>query len=174
VGSDRDYIRDWLNAKNALKRELFPLPKPYDIGRRLRCKDDLKCFIETYFATDAPSFTPLQDKICQHMELAIKEYKDFILVVPRGTGKTTLTRLSIIWALMYGRVRYAFIGVYGMERVVQFANGFLSSITDNDILIADFPDISIPLYRKRIARTIQTYKGRPTGCKITHNTLISG
>ena len=87
-------------AKAAAGRELAEIPDVVDPELRVRCEDDLRTFLEECFP--AAFRLGWSD---DHLTL-IAELQKVILTggfravcMPRGTGKTTIIRRAMIWAI---------------------------------------------------------------------------
>jgi hypothetical protein len=89
------------------KRDLGKIPEPKNYDLRLKCKDDLLLFFQSYMKDSFPipfsadhlaDIKTIQDCIIHKML--------FALSAPRGNGKTTIVKAATIWAMLYGHCRY--------------------------------------------------------------------
>jgi hypothetical protein len=127
-------------------QDIFPIPEIDDYQRRQETSDSLRLFCETYFPLAfyrAWSVDHL--KIIAKIERAVKSGGLFALAMPRGSGKTTLARLSALWAVLVGYRPFVCLIGGSDERARDLLLPIKKYVLENPGLLADFPEAVYPL-----------------------------
>ena len=127
-------------------QDIAPIPDVEDMDRRLRACDDFRFFCETYFPQ--AFFRDWSDdhlRVIEKIERAVTEGGLFAFAMPRGSGKTTLARMSGLWAILSGRRPYVCLIGGSKERATDLLAPIRTEILHNGLLQADFPDAIYPL-----------------------------
>lgn len=129
-------------------RDIGALPPPADAERRAACARDLRMFCETYTRSLFPlAWSDDHLRAIHIIETAVIEGGLFAFAMPRGSGKTTLVEVAVQWAALYGHRRFtALIGCTESHAEAMLRN-IESELSTNDLLIADFPAVCVPLER---------------------------
>jgi hypothetical protein len=109
TGYDARKERERLRAADQSKTgrdigaQLDELPAVERPDLRAACEADFKLFCTTYFPA-AFTLPWSQDhlKVIAKIERAVKEGGLFAHAMPRGSGKTTLTEIACVWAILCG------------------------------------------------------------------------
>lgn len=139
-------------------RDIYPLPtEDIDWTRRLRCKQNLQEFCETYLK---PVFyhgwSTDQLECIEKLESVYTEDKLFALAMPRGGGKSALCKASIVWGTANGYKMYPFFIGANEDQALQTLSSVKRWWNDSDLLFQDFPEIAYPI-RKLENRFHLTY-----------------
>lgn len=147
-------------------QELGRIPACKNKVRRERCRRNLLFALKSYWQDRFPE--PFCD---DHLDF-IKEVETKILnggkkaiAMPRGSGKTTILECAVMWAIMYGHRHYVFIVSASNKEMNKIRSSIEKSLLTNDILLADFPEMCIPIRQidGEPRRCIgQMYKGKKT------------
>lgn len=127
-------------------RDITPLPDVVNPERKAACKEDMELFLKTYFPA------------AYYLELSA-DHKQFIADLrqniitggkrayakPRGTGKSTITRHALIYAILYGYSKYIVIIAATSDRAKSYLKTMQYELADNPLLIEDFPEACYPL-----------------------------
>ena len=152
--------------ENAALRDIGELPDVVNMERRNRCASDLRLFLETYFpAAFYHKWSPDHLIVLEKLQRAIAESGLFALAMPRGSGKTTICKRAILWALLYGYRHYVVIVAENLKLAKNILESVKKEIENNPLLLADFPDICYPVRRLEhiiIRARSQTYNGQLT------------
>src|SRR5262245_51575454 len=90
-------------ARSTVGRDIGPLPPVADPDRRDRGRDDLAYFARTYFPNRFKlAFAPFHLEAFQQLEECILRGGLFLCLMPRGSGKDTITEVALLWAALYG------------------------------------------------------------------------
>lgn len=144
-------------------RKLPPIPPPVDPVRREACRLDLALYAKTYFAEIFTlPFSKDQLRTIAVIQSCVLDGGLYAEVMPRGSGKTLLLEIAVMWATSYGHRRYAvFIGSKA-DNVGRSREAIKSHIETNPLLLEDFPEICIPV------RALEGIVNRARG-QLTHD-----
>jgi hypothetical protein len=142
----RDRQADVSRRRSAAGREIGPCGSAEDPKRRERCAKSLKLFAETY-ASDQLKLSWSEDhlKAITRMEECILEGGLFALAMPRGSGKTTLSEIAAVWAIVYGYRKFVMIVAATGEKANEILDRIKGLIESSDLLAADFPEVVKPI-----------------------------
>ena len=91
------------NTDTWRSQNVAPLPDIVDPVRRQNAVASFRFFCETYFAIALyRNWSEDHLRVIEKIERAVKEGGLFAFAMPRGSGKTTLARLSALWAVVGG------------------------------------------------------------------------
>lgn len=132
-------------AAAAKGREIGSVPDIVDPDRRASCRTDLKLFCETYNpAAFNKGWSGDHLKVIARIQEAVLLGALYALAMARGSGKSTLCRMAVLWALSYAHRRYPFLvganadkGRDGLEAIKTYIR-FLPEYGQ------DFPELAIP------------------------------
>lgn len=129
-------------------QDIGALPPVRDVARRARADLDFRFFCESYFPrlfTLAWSSDHL--KVIAKIEQAVLRGGLFAMAMPRGSGKTTLSQIAALWALLIGRQPFVFL----ISATAEYASAALanlkSHLSQNELLLADYPEAVYPIRR---------------------------
>lgn len=149
----RDAKLEQSRKNSVVTREVGPLRKVADWRRRKKCERDLKLFIETYL----PAHVPLEwsvdhEGVIKDLERVVLDGGQYAVAMPRGTGKSTLVRAGVIWAIAYGHRKFPLLLGATDDLATQDLTKVKTEIETNDLLDADFPDLcQCPRALERVA-----------------------
>jgi len=172
----RDAARQRQASLSLAGRNIDAIPAVADPARKIACATDLRLFCETYFPRTF--YLPWSDDhlaVLAKIEDVALHGGQFAQAMPRGGGKTTIVETACLWAALYGWRR--FLCLIGSDE--DHAKGMLESIKseleNNDLLLADFPEVCHPirsLERASQRATTQLYNNRPTLLTWSTTTII--
>lgn len=150
----------------AAGRDIGPIPAPANKRRRARCRRDLLAFARTYFPARFPlAFSDDHLRVIQLLQVAILTGGQFAVAMPRGSGKTTICEVAVLWALLFGHRRFVFVVAADSAAALSICASLRAELESNEALLADFPDACFPIaVLKGIARRAegQTSEGERT------------
>lgn len=127
-------------------REIGPLPERKDPKLREDCRFNFKLFCEKLFPE---TFSKAWSK--DHLD-AIAKIEDatlrgalFALAMPRGSGKTSLVEIAVIWALLYGHRQFVMLIGSIDEAAVKMLDSIKFEFENNDLLYDLFPEVCHPI-----------------------------
>lgn len=168
--------------ESAAGRDIGKIPKIKNKKLRDECEHDFKKFCEKYFPLSFPlKWSKNHLKAIEKIERSILHGGQFAFAMPRGEGKTTLTVIACIWALVYGHRRYIALIASTEPGATDMMDSIKSEFENNETLGRDFPEICFPIQelngKSQLARG-QTSEGKRTriswGSKELHFPTIEG
>lgn len=146
--------------------DIGPIPAVVNPDRREACRFDFKLFCETYFPEACYlGWADFHLYAIKKIEDVILHHSRYAWAMPRGSGKTTIARIGVVWGLLYGHIKYPVIigsDAGAAENILSAINTILSSPGD---LADDFPEVCFPLLKlegKSQATHSQTCQGERT------------
>lgn len=87
------------------------------------------------------------DQLIKPLERIILHGGQEVIQFPRSTGKTTWTKIAVIWAIVYGHKRFVMTVAATRELSDGMADEIIGSFADQDMegLAVDFPGVSLPI-----------------------------
>ncbi|VTR92804.1 Uncharacterized protein OS=Isosphaera pallida (strain ATCC 43644 / DSM 9630 / IS1B) GN=Isop_2452 PE=4 SV=1: Terminase_GpA [Gemmata massiliana] len=135
----------------------FP-PNIADPDRREACSRSLKLFCETYSPQAfAMGWSESHLRAIARMEEAATRGALFAFAMPRGSGKTTISRMAALWATLNAVCRYAFVIGATSDKAGQSLDAMKTLIRFSDTLADDYPEVS------HYARALNGIANRATG-----------
>lgn len=147
-------------------REIGPLPPVLNPKRRAAAVKSFKKFCETYFSdVFYLKWSAIHLNVIAKIERVINNGEIFALAMPRGSGKTTLFQVAVLWAAMTGRAELVVLIAANAGRANSLLDDLKIWLETNDRLNEDFPEVCYPI--RRLERTAlrargQTLNGEPT------------
>lgn len=167
---------DYQERQRRDRNEIGNIPAVVDDARREACERDLRLFCETYFAElFYLKFSDVHLALINCIQDTVLEGKIAAVALPRGSGKSTISQVAIIWALLYGHRRYAALIASEATRAQQLLQDIRLMLETSDALLEDFPEVCYPLRRLEniaIKAKSQTYRGELTRITVNANTLV--
>lgn len=156
-------------AARAEKRELGAVPKPTPAWKKKRaaCADSLLEFCRVFLPQKFfMGFSRDHLRVIAKFERTARHGGLFAIAMPRGSGKTELSKAAALWAILYGYRRLvAVIGATNRDSV-RIMRDLKSTLLHNDAINAAFPEAT---YAVRAAggnpakARAQTINGLPSG-----------
>jgi hypothetical protein len=157
------------NREAAAGQEIGEIPAVVHPGIRKKSRRDLRYFAEKHFperftlAWSDDHLTVIKD-----IETTVLRGGLFAEAMPRGTGKTTIVEVAILWAALFGH--HAFIAPVGATKA--HAEEILESvkveIETNEQLAENFPEVCYPVSLG--AASSNKWRGQKCGGKRTRIT----
>lgn len=127
-------------------RDIGAIPDIVNVRRRARCRDSLRLFCETY--NPAPFSLAWSDdhlRVIARIEEAATRGALFAFAMPRGSGKSTISRMAALWAISYAHCRYVFLIGANAGKAQEALDSIKKWIRFLDLYVADFPEIAHPV-----------------------------
>ncbi len=164
--SDRDIAWEWCKETHKWVEGWRPKYTKEGERRRKACGKDLAKFLKTYaepsfrlrFSADHKEFVRV-------VQTAITEGLRAAFAMPRGSGKTTILRLAVLWAAIYGYHPYSMLAAADDPKARRMLKNIKSQLERNPLLYDDFPEVVGPIRRlegSAIRATYQQYDGVST------------
>lgn len=150
---DSDKYNKYLAKQN--ERKLATTARGQDIGapppvknqkRRDACGDSLRLFCETYFpAKFSLKWSPDHIKVIDRLQSCVRGHGLFALAMPRGSGKTELSKRAAEWGMLYGYRKFVMLIGAAEDKADQLIEDIKYSFESNDLLHEDFPEACYPI-----------------------------
>lgn len=113
------------------------------MAEREACRYDFARFCRTYFPLAfRHEFSPDHLKAIAKIEAAVLQGMLVAFAMPRGYGKTTLSKAAALWAILYGHRRWVvLIGATGPLAIKLLKDGLKPMLRSNVKLAAAFPAV---------------------------------
>lgn len=164
-------------ARSSLARDIAKnMPAVKDQKRKDSCCNDFIKFCKTYF----PNLFTLEWSN-DHVEVATNMARVAIdgglypLAMPRGSGKSTLTKVLCIWMLLYGKSKCVVVVAASGNHAKNYLKDVKSLIRFTDLLYEDFPEVVHAIKEAKgnsVACQCQTYHGEPTMMEWSSDTIV--
>jgi len=127
-------------------RDIGKLPDIVDLERRERCRGSLSLFCRTYNA-EAFSLPWSSDhlRLLSRLEEAATHGALYAFACPRGTGKTTISRMACLWAVSYALRRYVYLIGSNATKAEDSLAAIKMWIRFLPLYGQDFPDVSFAI-----------------------------
>lgn len=110
-------------------------------------------------------WSPNHIKVIDRIEAAVLQGLSFAFAMPRGSGKTTIARWGVLWAILNGFSTYSVLVGATQKSADRLIKNIKSTLRFNELLCEDYPEVGIPVkHIKGEARraTGQKFQGEPT------------
>lgn len=155
------------HLSSRLSRDIYPIPAIKDRVRREAGIASFPEFCKIYLSDQ---FTLAWSKyhflIAERIQTAVTHGGLFAFAMPRATGKTTISRAGVLWAILSGHCNCVVLlaaAEKSAERHLKF--GLKKTLLKNRLLLEDFPHAIYPFIRtdgEPRAALGQLYKGEKT------------
>ena len=157
-------------------RDIGELPDVVNPERKKRCRTNFRMFCEEYFPeTFSLEWSPDHLKAIHKIETAVLKGGLFALAMPRGSGKSSLTEVAAIWAMLYGHREFIMLIGATESAALELLDSLMTEFEINEHLAADFPEVCFPIQQlDGIANRCagQLYHGERTRITWTSNEIV--
>ncbi len=157
-------------------RDIGELPEVVNPERKKRCRTNFRLFCEEYFPeTFSLEWSPDHLKAIHKIETAVLKGGLFALAMPRGSGKSSLTEVAAIWAMLYGHREFIMLIGATESAALELLDSLMTEFEINEHLAADFPEVCFPIQQlDGIANRCagQLYHGERTRITWTSNEIV--
>lgn len=157
-------------------RDIGELPAVGNPERKARAASEFRFFCEAYFATAFYiPWSPDHDKVIAKIERAVRTGGLFAHAMPRGSGKTSITTVSAVWALLYGHSPFVALIAASADRARSLLSNIKTWFETNPLLLEDFPEVVYPI--RKLGRITnrqqgQIYHGEPMRIEWTADKIV--
>lgn len=142
-----------VRTDSSAAREISGLmPSIANPSRRRAASACFRTFCETYFpSVFFNPWSPDHLVVIAALERAVTVGTQQAIAMPRGTGKTTLTKLAALWAVLTGRRRFVMCIGSSKDKADAMAESIATFLLFKT-LRDDFPETCYPIYHVRAAK----------------------
>lgn len=165
---EKERKRRYAAERATAGRDIAPLPPIANPRRRKAALRSLRLFMETYFShvfTLAWSADHLYAIDKMEKAIVAGDGRRFALAMPRGSGKTMLCDVAVLWAIFTGHHRFVMLFACSRKAATRRLSAIKKHLRTNALLYADFPEICHPIRElENIANRAkgQLFHGRAT------------
>lgn len=142
LGRHRDAAAKRADLSDVRSRDIGKLAEVVDPEMKEACRFDFRLFCLTYFPEAfADPFSDDHEQVIEKIEETILSGGNFALAMPRGSGKTTLCQVAVIWAIFYGHRRFVCLIGATANKARELMDELKLIIETNEKLADDFPEI---------------------------------
>lgn len=143
----KERARETQRRNTRAGQDIGDIPPIKDRKRREACIESFLEFCKVYLPDHfALPWSPNHIRAAEKIEQAVRTGGLFAFAMPRGSGKTTLSRAAVLWAILGGHVKCAVLlaaAERSAERHLKF--GLKKTLLKNDMLLEDFPHAIYPI-----------------------------
>lgn len=140
---------EFASARRSAAADIGGIPpiEPEYQELREECERDIVLWHTHVFknSTGIKPFSKYQVESIETSRLAIEGGGLTNILEPRGGGKSTRAIQNSIWALCYGRRRFAGIAGSSTDKTDELVDGIRVEVETNDVLLEMFPEVFYPL-----------------------------
>lgn len=152
-------IRRWNREQVQKTQEIAPMPPVVDPARKKRACASFKAFCESYFKdVFYLEWSEIHLQVIEKIERVIRNGECFALAMPRGSGKTTLNQIAVLWAAMTGQTDFVVLIASNANRADALLEDLKVWLETNDTLLEDFPEVCYPV--RKLERIAQRQRGQ--------------
>lgn len=146
-----------------------------DAARKARASKSLRAFVDAYMVgfvlETRPS--PMTYRAMAELERALLDCRPVQIQLPRGSGKTTLASIAVLYLLSTARRKFAVIVSQNARSAANILKDIWRMVAEDSAYSRDFPEMCRPFqlcngsYRRR-----QLFRGVSTGLVKTASTIV--
>ncbi|QDT94274.1 terminase gpA endonuclease subunit [Gimesia algae] len=169
---EADRARKYQSVQRAHSQDVYEqFGDLFDAGplkpeRRERAAGSLAYMCETYGGKAfSLKWSPNHIKVIDRIEQSARHGIDFAFAMPRGSGKTTIARWGVLWAILNGLSPYTVLVGASQKSADRLIKNIKSTLRFNQLLLEDYPEVCVPIrHIKGEARRApgQKFQGEPT------------
>jgi hypothetical protein len=127
-------------------RDIGDLPAVANPERKASAAGDFQFFCESYFPlTFHLAWSPDHLKVIRKIEQAVLHGGLFAMAMPRGSGKSTLSEVACIWAVLYGHRDFVCLIGSDEGHAMDMLESIKTELDGSDLLLEDFPEVVYPI-----------------------------
>lgn len=155
-------MADRSREKSLAARDIGEIPKPLHVEEAAACRLNLALFCKTFLPGWFPkAWSPQHLQVIREIENIILNGGMQAIAMPRGRGKTTITKAACLWAVLYGHRKYVLWLAAEDEKAGAAINDFWKTLRRSEKIVAAFPAACYPLVRGGSdQRSRPLYQGR--------------
>lgn len=157
-------------------REIGAIPPVKNPARRIAAAKSYRKFCESYFAHQfALAWSADHLIVIARIEQAVMRGGKFALAMPRGSGKTTLCEIAVLWAALNGFASFAVLIGSDEASAAEMIESIQRELSANDLLLEDYPEAVFPI--RRLEGVAHRANAQLCGGELTHlvwagNTIV--
>ncbi len=147
-------------------QDIGEIPEVENPERKAAALSSFKTFCETYFReVFYLAWSEDHLRVIEKIERAVVKGSLCAIAMPRGSGKSSLCQVAVVWAALKGAAPLVCLIAASAERAKDLLENIKTWLETNELLQADFPEVCYPIQcLERIANRQkgQKHLGKPT------------
>ena len=129
--------------KRAKGSDIGPTPPIFDLERRNSCEKDFGLFCKTYLPEVFElAWSQAHLLAISRIEEAVLVNGSFAFAMARGSGKSSLSRAAVLWAVLYGHSKYTFLIGANASKGEDALDTIKAWVRYVETIRLDFPEVS--------------------------------
>lgn len=155
-------------------REIGKIPAIKNRRRRAEGKKSFQRFCKLYLADAFPlPFSKDHELVCAKLEEVVRHGGQSAIAMPRGSGKTTLCKAAILWAVLYGFHKFAVIVSATGPQADEILESLRTTLETNEAIAEDFPEAVYPIrFLEGSTKRHPLYRGQPVNIELSSDQII--
>lgn len=143
----KDRERERNAASSRAGRDIAPLPVVKNPKRRAKAEASLLKFTVYFPDRFTLKFSQDHRDLIAEIERTIVKGGQIAFALPRGSGKTTIVEVAVIWAVITGRRQFVALIGASQDAADELLQSIKTELESNDLLAEDFPEVCYPIAR---------------------------
>ncbi len=133
-------------AITALGQDIAPMPPAKNFARRSEGERSFRFFCETYFP-DLFNLAWSDDhlRVIAKIESVVNHNDTIAVAMPRGSGKTTLSLVAVVWAIVTGKHPFVYLIASSDSAAIRLLENLKNQFSSNKRLLEDYPEAVYPI-----------------------------
>lgn len=155
-------------------RDIGKIPAIRNRGRRAEGKRSFQRFCKLYLPDAFPlPFSRDHELVCSKLEEVVRHGGQSAIAMPRGSGKTTLCKAAILWAVLYGFHKFAVIVSATGPAADEILESLRTILETNDAISDDFPEAVYPIrFLEGSTKRHPLYRGQPVAIELSSAQIV--
>lgn len=129
-------------------QDIAPGPACMHPVERAAADADFRIFCERYFPRlFSLAWSEDHLKVIAKIERTVIGGETFAVAMPRGSGKTTLCQVAVIWSVVTGRHPFVILVASTEDHAVVLLENIKRHLIGNQALLDDYPEVIYPFWR---------------------------
>jgi hypothetical protein len=127
-------------------QDIAPIPEVADPDRKQEAIESFRRFCEIYFPD--VFYLPWSEdhlRVIDKIEGAVKTGGLFAMAMPRGSGKSSLSQMAVLWAAITGQTPFVVLIAASADRAKNLLETIKTWLETNTVLQADYPEVCYPI-----------------------------
>jgi len=167
--SNKRAARERIRRLTREVQDIGNVPPIVDLDRRHAGEQSFRIFCETYFPhLFNLAWSDDHLRVIAKVESVVRNHDTLAVAMPRGSGKTTLSLVAVIWAILTGQHAFVYLLAASDDTAKKLLGNIKNQLSSSQLLLEDFPEAIYPIVKlENEARRCngQKYLGRPTNIK---------
>ena len=130
----------------AAGQDIAPIPPVRNPARRMEARQSFRRFCEIYYPHVFDlAWSDDHLRVIDKIERVVRYNQMFAVAMPRGSGKTTLCQISVIWAILTGRHKFVVLLAATEADALGLLSNVKKHLAGNEKLLEDYPEAVYPI-----------------------------